>query len=150
LDVVDFDAMRVVDVGSGPGSPLLNRTPGYRLPLTGSALGRAYLAFCPQEERAELLARLPEEEPAAKAGQHLRALMAQLSAIRSKGLATRDCVRGKATRVVAKPVLVGDRVVACLSIVVGAKAMTLSDMERAFAAPLASAAEAISQSYANA
>jgi IclR family mhp operon transcriptional activator len=150
LAIADFDAMRVVDVGNGPGSPLLNRTPGYKLPMAGSALGRAYLAFCPKEERAELMARLAEDMAAAGEGQHFRALTALLSSVRRKGIATRDCVRGKATRVVAKPVLVGDRVVACLSIVVGANAMSLDDMERVFAAPLASAAQAIAQSYGNA
>ena len=138
LAVCDSEAMVVVDPGNGAGSQFLNRNSGYRLPIVDSALGRAYLAFCPPEERERVLHR---HGPAAATLANL------LEGIRRKGFATRDSESGRATRVVAAPVLVGDRVVACLSVVAGARAMTLQQMERSFARPLAQAAATIARAY---
>jgi IclR family transcriptional regulator, mhp operon transcriptional activator len=143
MAVCDTDAMVVVDAGRGAGSQFLNRDSGYRLPIVGSALGHAYLAFCPNEEREDVLLRLNDRPGGCKSS----LLGTMLESVRRKGFATRDCERGKATRVLAAAILVRDRVVACLSVVAGAQAVTLQQMEQAFATPLAQAAATIAQAY---
>ncbi|MBI4968433.1 MAG: helix-turn-helix domain-containing protein [Rhodospirillales bacterium] len=145
LAVFDQGAMRVVDVGRGPGGPFADRRPGYRLPLAGSALGRAYLAFCPESERRELLERARREPLLDR--QETTELSGLLETARRKGFAFRDRVRGKDTRVLAKPIQVGERVVGCLSFVVGARSMTLENMERTFVAPLNQASILIARAY---
>ncbi|MCC7167330.1 MAG: helix-turn-helix domain-containing protein, partial [Rhodospirillales bacterium] len=102
LAVFDQDAMRVIDVGRGPGGPFADRRPGYRLPLAGSALGRAYLAFCPEDERRNLLERAGREPLLDRSGGNELPLLLEM--VRRKGYATRDRVRGKDTRVLAKPI----------------------------------------------
>lgn len=148
LAICDADTMVVVDPGLGLGSELLNRNAGYRLPVADSALGRAYLAFCPEEEREELLRRL-SDKPIFAENRSLRALASVLNDARSTGLATRDTENGKPTRVVAAPVRVDDRVIACLSVVASARAMTLSQMERTFGPALAHAAQQIADAYSS-
>jgi len=54
----DGDAMVIAATSREFGVLSLNRKPGARAPLLLSALGRAYLAFCPQKVRREILERL--------------------------------------------------------------------------------------------
>jgi IclR family transcriptional regulator, mhp operon transcriptional activator len=144
LAICDAETMIVVDPGSGVGSQFLNRSSGYRLPIVGSALGRAYLAFCPPEERKEVLQRAAESVTQAC---NPETLLPILDSIRSKGFASRDCEHGKMTRVVAAPVLLQGRPIASISVVAAARAMTMQQMEKAFATPLAQAAASIAQAY---
>lgn len=54
----DRDAMLVVK-SSRQGEPFsFNRAPGFRAPILGTSLGLAYLAFCPDAERDEILERV--------------------------------------------------------------------------------------------
>ncbi len=143
LAICDAETMIVVDPGPGAGSQFLNRMRGYRLPILSSALGRAYLAFCPDEERDEVLHRLEAgAEPVNEA------TGSALENVRRKGFALRDCEPGKATRVLAAPVLIHGRAIASVSVITAAKAMTLQQMEKTFALPLAQAAATIARAYA--
>ncbi|MEX2520281.1 MAG: helix-turn-helix domain-containing protein [Paracoccaceae bacterium] len=62
----DGDAMIVAETSREPGPMFLNRKPGFRAPILPTSIGRAYLASCPSDERAEILSQLrtrPEGGP---------------------------------------------------------------------------------------
>lgn len=71
---------------------LVNRDEiGYRVGFPVTAVGRAYLAFCPDAEREEILEMLRgSDNPADEAARRPEKLMPILEAIRSNGYATRD------------------------------------------------------------
>jgi IclR family mhp operon transcriptional activator len=58
IAVIDDDAMIVAHTTRQPGSLLFSRPPGFRFPLLGTSMGRAYLAFCGDSERERLVSRL--------------------------------------------------------------------------------------------
>lgn len=51
----DRDAMIVAQTSRESGLLLFNRTPGFRAPVLGTSLGRAYLAYCPEPEQAQII-----------------------------------------------------------------------------------------------
>jgi IclR family mhp operon transcriptional activator len=64
---------------------------GYRVGLPMTAVGRAYLAFCPETERAEILAALRKTgHPADHPVKNLRDFHGVLETIRAQGYAMRD------------------------------------------------------------
>lgn len=54
----DRDAMIVAQTSRDTGLLLFNRTPGFRFPLLGTSLGRAYLAYCPEPEQSQIIEAL--------------------------------------------------------------------------------------------
>ena len=97
----------------------ISRSAGLRAPLLGSAAGRAYLAFCPQPERDNLLAQLARSNK--KGGEPAESQQSEwlrtLGDVRTHGYAvvTRD--RGPEDEVnVAVPVNSPDRLWAVLSV----------------------------------
>lgn len=62
--IFDRDAMLVVETSRQAGQMLVNRHPGYRAPILATSLGLAYLAFCADSERKQVLQR-EAEDPAA-------------------------------------------------------------------------------------
>lgn len=147
LVTCDTEAMTVIDPGHSTRILPITRDRGYRLPIIGTAVGHAHLAFCPEAERDELLGRMIEYPGPYSGRRNSSSLRAMLDTVRAKGYATRDCDVGKPIRVVAAPVLAGNKVVACLSIIVEAKAMSLRQMERSFTSALAQAASGIGRAY---
>ncbi|MDG2269152.1 MAG: IclR family transcriptional regulator C-terminal domain-containing protein [Alphaproteobacteria bacterium] len=64
---------------------------GYRVGLPMTAVGRTYLAFCPETERAEILAALRKTgHPADHPVKNLRDFHGVLETIRAQGYAMRD------------------------------------------------------------
>lgn len=89
---------------------------GRRLPLTETASGRTYLAFCPPHER-EWLMDLPEvarllPTPADKA-----LLIRQLDRIAVDGYGTREGGLMPKTSSIAVPVMVRQKVLCCISVI---------------------------------
>lgn len=90
IGVLDGDSM-AVQLWTGPISPWvhINTLLGHRPKLVTSAMGRAYLAFCKDEEREELI-RMLREKPEFEFGPNeelqFRALLAH---VREKGYALR-------------------------------------------------------------
>lgn len=90
--------------------------------MLGSAMGRAYLAFCPASERKELLEQLIHPgSPMARRREWLNRL---LEDVRARGYATRDPLyagpdadHDTHLSAIAVPVRCGDEIVACLSCV---------------------------------
>lgn len=117
LATLDRDAM-LVRLSTRHESPFaldpdwLNR----RVPMLVSALGRAYVSFCPHEERRVLLALLSGSKSkmnaTARDGKYVAAM---IEGIRKRGYATTAPVRGDPTMGLALPVMQGERVAACIN-----------------------------------
>ncbi|WP_345900332.1 DNA-binding transcriptional regulator [Martelella sp. UBA3392] len=124
-----------------------------RLPLTTTALGRAYLAFCPDEERQKLLAELAQQpgsllaEPSARS-----AFEAQLDDHRKNGyaFANGDWTREQKIMALAVPVMHGDKVAGCINVVMLRSAMSLSQACEKYLAPLREAARKVEDYLAGA
>jgi IclR family transcriptional regulator, mhp operon transcriptional activator len=104
---------------------LANYSPGYTLPIIECSTGKAYLAFCGDEERAAILS-----------GQ-----------IRSAGYATQarnsyTAVPGK-TSSIAVPIRKGDQIRGSLALIFFAAAMPMARAEAMFVDDLRATAEAI-------
>lgn len=125
-----------------------NYAPGYTLPLAECSTGKAYLAFCEEEERQTVLAGYGEED-----GEHDRLAQllfadgAVLDAIRARGYAThaRNLYTdhpGK-TSSLAAPVLGADRIQGCIALIFFSSALSMAEAETCFAKPLLQTAAAI-------
>ncbi len=124
LGVREGTSMVIVDA---PGSVVLALAANYRLlgfhpPMLRSSLGRCYLAFCPPQERDELLLRLShsvdELDRAALRGGGMERMVAEVQA---RGYALRDPSHTAPDSperygALAVPVICGERLVACLSV----------------------------------
>lgn len=83
----DGDAMIVAETSREPGPMFLNRRPGFRAPILPTSIGRAYLASCPAEERAEIIALLRARPEGGPSDADLAALLTQ---VRRAGCAEMD------------------------------------------------------------
>ena len=101
---LDGDAM-VVRCSTIPQSPLahIHSTINRRLCLWRRAHGRAWLAFCPAEERAHLLAGIAAAPPGARDGFDAAALEAELEGVRAAGFALRAPALRDRTNSIAAP-----------------------------------------------
>ena len=87
----DRDAMIVAQTSREAGFLHFNRVPGFRAPVLGTSLGRAYLAFLPEAEQAQIIETL-----AATPGQwtelarNPKKLSRMLQEIRQRGYALMD------------------------------------------------------------
>jgi IclR family mhp operon transcriptional activator len=139
----DGNAMRVreVTVGMSPLSAGGDESfLGRRIGFFHSALGRAYLAFCPDEERREILAVLDSmarTRPAPPEIQHAARILRQ--AVRS-GYAISAPLPGEPAVGLAVPIRHDGRVVACLSLRYLGRAMPQEQVVRRYLAPLQQAA----------
>ena len=120
---------------------------GYRLPMLRTSAGRAYLAFCREEERAMILDHLrrihdPEDRPFLDEAW----LGRMIEETRRRAVAVRDGgeFRPK-TSSIAVPVLIGDRVEAVVSMIWIRSALSLDDALSAHSEALASIATAIAR-----
>jgi IclR family transcriptional regulator, mhp operon transcriptional activator len=109
--------VRFSTIPDSPVSPF-HATINMRLSLVSRALGRAYLAYCPSEERRLLVRMLStsthdEDHPdnLARAVQHM------VRATRSRGFAERDPnVEPKNSATIAVPIMAGNLVLATLGL----------------------------------
>jgi IclR family transcriptional regulator, mhp operon transcriptional activator len=143
--LLDHDAV-VVRFSTIPDSPIspFHATIGYRLSLGARALGRAYLAFCPDEERRiliDLMKASPDPE------NHLlsEAAVEQLIATtRRKGFAERDPdVEPRSSASVAVPLMLGDRVLGTFGVTFFRSAVATPEARARLVYPLKEAAVAI-------
>lgn len=119
-------------------------------PALTSALGRAYLAYCPAEERATILATLA----ATDAGHDLlagdsRGLDAMLAEVRRHGYALSARMRGGFIGL-AIPILRDDQVLASLTLRVLIKAVGVEEAARRYLPRLRVLAEAVAREVASA
>lgn len=126
----DQDAMMIAVTSREYGTMSLNRQVGARLPLLMSSLGRAYLAFCSQEEIAAVLDRLrmstnPFDAPAKNRSK----IMEMLDETRARGYAVPDPkyvaqVYQNQVNGFSAPLIVDDRVIGAVNIMYHSATMT--------------------------
>jgi IclR family mhp operon transcriptional activator len=128
---------------------------GFRINMLRSASGRAYLAFCPQEERAAILARLRHSaRPGDLLARSPKKLNQILADARRRGYGMRDPDFGgnydqPRSRVddgrnsIAVPVLVGEEIVGCINLTWVAKVASVRTIADKFLPQLREAALAI-------
>ncbi|NIJ42518.1 IclR family mhp operon transcriptional activator [Parvibaculum indicum] len=87
-----------------------------RLPMLISALGRAYISFCPEEEREMLLGMLRASKSPANAPARDEAHVADIiKKTRQKGYASTAPLPGDPAMGMSVPVMNGDNVMACIT-----------------------------------
>ncbi|MCA0318375.1 MAG: DNA-binding transcriptional regulator [Proteobacteria bacterium] len=136
--LLDCDAVvvRFSTILDSPVSPF-HATLGHRLPLGGRALGRAYLLFCPDEERAILRAAMAASsiaENRAMTDAECEALMIQA---RRRGFAERDPdVEPRNSATIAVPLMLGERVLATFGVTFFRSVITTPDDKARIIRPL--------------
>jgi len=113
-----------------------------------SALGRAYLAFCPDDEREEILATLRgsrhTEDKASQKQQWVDRLLKQTRkqgfGIREPGYWIKPKTTGGDLGAIAVPVMVGEKVVACINLLWIAGTISTEEAAMGYIKPLKEAA----------
>lgn len=138
LGIIDGDAI-ALEFWTGTISPWAhtNTVLGLRPDLQTSAMGRAYLAHCPPEERERHLARF-RADPARGFGEdEERRFRLLLDHARHDGYAVRDPrTKPHRTTTLAMPIREGDRVRAAISISFFKSAVALNQITQRIVAPL--------------
>ena len=117
---------------------------GLRFPLLAGATGRAYIAFCPQAEREQIVRNLKRSASAADPliPSPLR-LQEMIDEVRLLGYGHRAGEPPTETGAIAVPILVGERVVGCLNMTFIAAALSPQEAARQHLTSLNDAAKAI-------
>lgn len=115
---------------------------GRRLPISETAAGRAYLAFCPPAER-ELMLAMPGAYLSEPSALDRRMLSDRLEQVREQGYETRLGGVVPRTGSVSVPILTGHRATACLSLIFIAAGFSLERAIAEFVPPLRQAAARI-------
>jgi IclR family mhp operon transcriptional activator len=131
----------VIRHSTAPESPMSFEGAGLnaRRPVLISALGRVWLAFCPEEERRAILRDLGVTRRQATA------LESVLERVRREGLAFTQPPRPTRIHGMAVPIRRGNRVLGSLSMRFPRSAMTEEDVARRFGKRLQSLARAIAR-----
>lgn len=152
--IPDGDAMLIASTTRAFDRMLMNRRSGTRAPILGSALGRAYLAFCPDETRERIVATLRASSAPFDAPARAPASLARmLGAVRRAGYATPDpaytrTVYNDATSGLGVPIATDGVVVAALNVVFFASAVARRDAVRSMVPTLREAADRIGRMLA--
>lgn len=127
---------------------LANYSPGYTLPIIECSTGKAYLAFCGDEERAAIIAGLRKlDGPAERMARLLLHDDRLLETIRAQGYATQarnayTAVPGK-TSSLSVPIMAGGQCRGAVALIFFAVAMPMARAEELFVADLCATAAAI-------
>lgn len=143
--VFDTDAVVVQysTIGQSPLS-LLHSSLNMRLSLVSRALGRAYLAFCPEDEQDIILNLLKRsDDPEDQAAGSRAAVKAMLAETRQRGYAMRNPAVRPVSNTLAVPIYEHRRVVASLGLTWFASALSPKDAEKTFYPVLRIAADKI-------
>lgn len=127
-----------------------NYYPGYTLPLLECASGRAHMAFCSEEERTTVLdgfkTRVSERSAMSF---ELITVSDLIEQIRARGYSeyarTHHNATPGRTSAFAVPVMDGDKLKACLTLVFFAKAHSMEDAVAKYLAPMQALASTIAQ-----
>ncbi len=127
LAICDRGAMIVVQTSREQGPLSLNRRPGYQAPILSTSLGRAYLAFCPDEERQAILAQIAARPNAESVD--LSKADAILAEVRERGFSVMDSTYSDREYeglvwAIAVPVMNGERACASVNILMLRNAMS--------------------------
>lgn len=162
LSVPRLDYMEVVETNSPrayfdalPAAPL-----GFRANLLRSASGRAYLAFCPDEEREAVLRRLREREVAGhELARDPAAVRRIVESTRRRGYSVRAPDFGghyskpraesdDGRNSIAMPIRSGPEVLGCVNLTWRKKALTVAELVQRYGGDLRTAVATIEQRLA--
>lgn len=141
--------VRFSTIPDSPVSPF-HATINMRLSLISRALGRAYLAFCPREERNLLVRMLAASKDSEDRPRELESIVpALVKAIRRRGYAERDPrVEPKSSATVAVPIMLEKRILATMGLTYFRSAVPAADVVGTLVRPLQEAAREIERSIA--
>jgi IclR family mhp operon transcriptional activator len=149
-------AMEILETSRQQTPFLVNRARmGYRVHMLMSAMGRAYLAFCPREERDRILGRLRRStDPYDRRARERGSVQAVLQEDRRRGYATREPGYGywvtdrSRAAAIAVPVMVEGRAMASINLCWVAGAVSTDEMVALHLAELQDAAAEIARGVA--
>ncbi len=151
LAVLEKDAV-VVRFSTIPDSPVspFHATINMRLSLISRGLGRAYLAFCPKEERALLVRMLAQSQDPEDRPENLPSVVRNLvRSIRERGFAERDPkVEPTSSSTIAVPLRHGSRVLATMGLTYFRSAVPRERLLRDLVQPLREASAQVEQAIA--
>lgn len=133
-----------------PLSPLTmdRAVAGTRCPILATATGRVYLAFCREDERAQILGNLVlSAEPDNEFVQNGERLDELFHAIRRIGYGYRYGEPPKESGAIAVPILLGNRVLGCVNLTFAAAALTPVEAAKKHLADLQGTAEEIAHGF---
>jgi IclR family mhp operon transcriptional activator len=138
LGVIDGDAIEIL-YWTGTISPVVhtNTVLGKRPDLLRSAMGRAYMAFCDEEERERHISRIRATSPAEFGPSEETAFRHRLERIRRAGYATRD-PRTEPVRMTTfgVPILEKEKIEAVMSVSFFTSSVPARDVKEAVLNPL--------------
>jgi len=129
-------------------SPLVieRRSTGYRLPMLISAVGKAYISYCPDAERALILRTLVRSNaPEDRIAQDEKAVYRIIKTTRENGYGYRLSEVETMTGTIAVPLFLEDRVFACVALTFFSKAMTPNEASQQYLSILTATARRIEQ-----
>ena len=130
-------------IHDSPVSPFSTMLTRRRNMLT-TGLGRAYLAFCPEDERKHLTAMLKTADNTDLHGQTIDTMVKDIVAQGAQGYAERDpLATPDTTSTVAMPICLDDRVLGTIGLTYFTSAIARRDLQRLLVAPLREATSAI-------
>ncbi len=154
LAVYHDGAMEILETTRRKSPYVMNRLAiGFRVPVLLSGLGRAWLAFCPDEERDEIVRVLTASNYAfdrtAQDPGHIAALVSETRAkgygIRADGYSVRRATLDDKTNGIAVPIMLQGRIVACINLVWVLTAFDEAAFVERYFAELRGAADTIAQ-----
>lgn len=154
LAVYRDGAMEILETTRRKSPYVMNRLAiGFRVPVLLSGLGRAWLAFCSDEERAAIVAALTASNYAfdrtAQDPGHIAALVSETRdkgyGIRADGYSVRRATLDDKTNGIAVPVILQGRIVACINLVWVLSAFDEDAFVRRYLGDLRGAADSIAQ-----
>lgn len=154
--VNDGDAMVVVQTTRGQQGPLsFNRKAGFRASVLMTSLGRAYLAFCGEEERQAIIAQLAQTPGAFNdLARQPRKLQALLDQVRKNGFAMMDDAYGDREYgglvwAFGVPVKTEEKVYASMNIMMLKNAVSLEEAREKLLAPLQEVAHRLAEALSH-
>lgn len=154
LAVYHDGAMEILESTRRKSPFVMNRLAiGFRVPVLLSGLGRAWLAFCSDEEREAIVADLVASDDASDRTAHdsafVKALVAETQSkgygIRADGYSVRRATLEDKTSGIAVPIFLNGRVAACINLVWVLSAFDENAFVRRYLGELRSAAACIQQ-----
>lgn len=151
IALLDQESMVIAHTTRVDGSLLFNRPPGFRFPVLGTSMGRAYLAFCEPAEQERIAARLAlSPEPWNDLARNPAKLTKVLRTIRNAGFAVMDesysrSVFGGAVWAIGVPVIHQKRLFASMNVMMLREAVSAEEGIRRFVPAMKKVAAALAE-----
>jgi IclR family transcriptional regulator, mhp operon transcriptional activator len=150
IGVLDGEAISI-QFWTGAISPWAhtNTVLGLRPSLISSAMGRAYMAFCPEDERSRILAALRSSDPEGFTQEKESAFRHLIARVRQDGFAVRDPrTEPKQMTTISVPLVMDDRVLAAVSVSFYRTAVPVSAIGASIIEPLCQTRRKIEENLA--